>query len=52
MRRIKIFVILMLGLLAFTITGLSGCGTIEGFGRDVQSGGEAIEDAADRNKPD
>lgn len=50
MRRIKIFGILMLGLLAFVITGLSGCGTIEGFGRDVQKGGEAIEDAADRNR--
>ena len=51
MRRIKLLVILMLGLLAFAITGLSGCGTIEGFGRDVQKGGEVIEDAADRNKP-
>lgn len=51
MVRIKVFGILMLGLLAFAITGLSGCGTIEGFGRDVQAGGEAIEEAADRNKP-
>ncbi|WP_296756484.1 entericidin A/B family lipoprotein [Thioalkalivibrio sp.] len=42
----------MLGLLAFAITGLSGCGTVEGFGKDVQRGGEAIEGAADRNKPD
>jgi predicted small secreted protein len=51
MRRTKLFVILMLGLLAFALAGLSGCGTMEGFGRDVQKGGEAIEDAADRNKP-
>ncbi|MBS0002023.1 MAG: entericidin A/B family lipoprotein [Thioalkalivibrio sp.] len=39
----------MLGLVALTITGLSGCSTIEGFGRDVQKGGEAIEKAADRD---
>jgi predicted small secreted protein len=49
MLRIKHWVILMLGLLALTITGLSGCGTIEGFGRDVQEGGEAIEEAADND---
>lgn len=49
MRRIKLLVVLMLGLLALAVTGLSGCGTIEGFGRDVQAGGEAIEDAADRD---
>ncbi len=49
MRRIKLFAVLMLGLLALAITGLTGCGTIEGFGRDVQAGGEAIEEAADRD---
>jgi predicted small secreted protein len=49
MRRIQLFGIFIVGLLALTITGLSGCGTIEGFGRDVQKGGEAIEDAADNN---
>lgn len=49
MRRIRLFGLLVLGLLALTITGLSGCSTIEGFGRDVQKGGEAIERAADRN---
>ncbi|TVP86893.1 MAG: entericidin A/B family lipoprotein [Thioalkalivibrio sp.] len=49
MRRMKLFVVLVLALLALAITGLSGCGTIEGFGRDVQTGGEAIEEAAERD---
>ncbi|MFO8152821.1 entericidin A/B family lipoprotein [Thioalkalivibrio sp.] len=49
MQRIRLFGVLVLGLLALTISGLSGCGTIEGFGRDVQKGGEAVEEAADRN---
>ncbi len=26
----------------------SGCNTIEGFGKDVKKGGEAIEKAADK----
>ena len=29
---------------------LSACNTIEGMGKDVKKGGEAIEKAADRNK--
>jgi len=29
---------------------LSACNTIEGVGKDVKKGGEAIEKAADRNK--
>lgn len=33
------------------LAGLSGCATVEGFGEDVQSGGEAIEDAAERSRP-
>jgi len=29
---------------------MSACNTIEGVGKDVKKGGEAIEKAADRNK--
>jgi entericidin B len=29
---------------------LSACNTMEGFGQDVQKGGEKIENAADKNK--
>ena len=29
---------------------LAACNTIEGMGKDVKKGGEAIEKAADRNK--
>lgn len=34
----------------FLVTGsfaIAGCNTIEGAGRDIQSAGEAVEDAAD-----
>ena len=33
------------------IAGLcvSGCNTFKGAGRDIQRGGEAVEDAADKN---
>ncbi len=34
------------------LAGVSGCATMEGVGEDVQSGGEAIEDAAERHRPD
>jgi entericidin B len=32
--------------LALSVLALSACQTVEGFGRDVQSGGEAVEDTA------
>ncbi|MFO8002739.1 MAG: entericidin A/B family lipoprotein [Thioalkalivibrio sp.] len=41
--------IVLAALLALTMVGLSGCSTVEGFGKDVQKGGEAIEGAADRD---
>jgi predicted small secreted protein len=28
-----------------------GCNTVEGAGKDIKAGGEAIEKAADKNKP-
>jgi entericidin A len=39
----KIACILLLLTAAFALTG---CNTVEGFGRDVANAGEAIEDAA------
>ncbi len=36
-------------ILSFAVT-LSACNTFEGAGKDIQRGGEKIEDAADRNK--
>ena len=31
----------------FLMAGFSGCNTVEGVGRDVESVGDGIEDAAD-----
>ncbi len=39
---------LMVGLLFLPV--LAGCNTMEGLGQDVQHGGEAVEDSAERNK--
>jgi predicted small secreted protein len=38
----KIFVLLAL----FSVIGLSGCETMEGFGRDLQTLGDSIEEEA------
>ena len=38
--------ILGLGLALFFVLGLSACNTTEGVGKDMESAGEAIEDAA------
>ncbi len=46
------FGILLVALLVAVLPGLAGCGTIEGVGKDIQRGGEAIERAADRNQSD
>lgn len=46
------FGILLVGLLLVVVSGLGGCSTIEGVGKDIQRGGEAIERAADRNRSD
>jgi entericidin A len=32
----------------FSVCSLTGCETMEGFGRDVEKTGDKIEDAADR----
>lgn len=41
--RLIVMFLLSLFLTAFT----AGCNTMQGAGEDIQSGGEAIEDAAD-----
>ncbi len=33
---------------ALVLSGLAGCNTIRGMGRDLQKGGQAIERAAER----
>lgn len=35
-------------LLLIALTTLSGCETFKGMGRDIQKGGQAIEDAASK----
>ena len=42
--------ILSLLILLGAVSALSACNTIEGAGKDVQHGGKALEDSADRNK--
>ena len=32
------------------LSALSACNTMEGFGQDMQKGGEKVEDAAERSK--
>lgn len=45
--------ITLLGLTASIMSGLSisGCNTMRGFGKDVERGGERVQDAA-KPKPD
>jgi predicted small secreted protein len=35
---------------ALTVIGLSGCNTFRGAGKDIQRGGEAVEDAAEETQ--
>lgn len=39
----------ILSILMFTI-GLTACNTMSGFGKDVERGGEKVQNAADRSK--
>lgn len=39
-----VLVLLVIGVLG----GIAGCNTLKGAGKDIQKGGEAIENAADR----
>jgi entericidin B len=33
-----------------TLLGITACNTMEGMGRDIEAGGDAIEDSASDNK--
>jgi entericidin B len=46
MKFMKSFIVYVL-ILAFISVFAAGCNTMEGAGKDIQRGGEAIEDAAD-----
>lgn len=41
---------LIYGLLASALLLLTACNTMSGAGKDIQKGGEAIEDSANKNK--
>lgn len=41
---------LMVMLLAVGVIGLSACNTMSGAGKDIQKGGEKLENAADKKK--
>jgi entericidin B len=45
-------IVTLLSLIAFAVAaaGMTGCNTMEGMGKDVKAGGQAIEKAADKNK--
>lgn len=38
-------------LLAATLALIAGCNTVEGAGKDVKATGQAVENAADKAKP-
>ena len=40
-----------LGALTGFVLVAAGCNTVEGAGKDIKASGEAIEKAADKNKP-
>lgn len=42
----KGFLIALAGIV--TVIAMTGCNTVEGFGQDVQKGGQKIEEAAER----
>jgi predicted small secreted protein len=37
-------------LIAAFLLGISGCNTMSGAGKDIQRGGQKLEDSAERNK--
>ena len=46
----KIVALLSLVGFALAAVAITGCNTVEGVGKDVKAGGQAIEKAADKNK--
>ncbi|WP_372738390.1 entericidin A/B family lipoprotein [Neptunomonas sp.] len=43
----KLYIVLMTFALSI---GISGCSTVEGLGKDIEKGGEAIEKAAQKHQ--
>ncbi len=50
----KAFYGIKIALLACTVAGIGtfGCNTISGAGKDIQKGGQAVEDAAESSRDD
>jgi len=46
----KIVALLSLAGLLVAAMAIAGCNTVEGMGKDLKAGGQAIEKAADKNK--
>lgn len=42
--------LIAIALLAGFALGLAGCNTVQGAGKDIEHGGDAIQGAAQRNK--
>ena len=42
---------ILLALISFSALSLSACNTMEGAGKDVKAGGQAVENAAKDAKP-
>ena len=42
---------LLIALLGFSVLSLTACNTVEGAGKDVKAGGQAVENAAKDSKP-
>ena len=42
--------LLSLAALVIAALAMTGCNTVEGMGKDLKAGGQAIEKAADKNK--
>jgi predicted small secreted protein len=43
-------ILALLSLLAFSFVA-AGCNTVEGAGKDIKATGQAVEKAAEKNKP-
>jgi entericidin B len=50
MMKDKLVALLALVGIAIASLAISACNTVEGAGKDIKAGGQAIEKAADRNK--
>jgi predicted small secreted protein len=50
MDQMKTLRLLLVALAGVASIGVAGCNTVEGLGRDVSAGGEAISDTADKTQ--